>query len=102
MILLQLNTRPQRAFKLLNVIKNLRRWEICSPDISAAIEYCRENIVEMTVEEYEDWFKANFIDVERPKTAPAATTNTRQGATKNGSGTSNPRQQSAVPSIRKL
>ena len=52
------------------MLEGLREWEICSPDVTAAIEFCRERIVEMTVEEYEWWFKERFPKVTRPQTAP--------------------------------
>ena len=54
------------------MLQGLRVWEICSPDVSAAIEYCREQIVDMPIDEYEDWFTENLPKVQRPKTAPAA------------------------------
>lgn len=54
------------------MLKGLRDWEICSPDICAAIEFCREKIVEMSVEEYEEWFMETFPAVIRPQTAPPA------------------------------
>ena len=65
-------TGKQSIYKFLKVLQGLREWEICSPDITASIEYCRERIVEMTVEEYELWFKQQFPKVSRPQTAPPA------------------------------
>lgn len=56
----------------MNVLITLRHWEICSPDISAAIEFCREKIVDMTVDEYEMWFTSTFPKILRPRTAPPA------------------------------
>ena len=52
------------------MLEGLREWEICSPDVTAAIEFCRERIIEMTVDEYEWWFKERFPKVTRPQTAP--------------------------------
>lgn len=63
-------TGKQTIYKFLRVLEGLREWEICSPDVTAAIEFCRERIVEMTVEEYEWWFKERFPKVTRPQTAP--------------------------------
>lgn len=63
-------TGKQSIYKFIKVLEGLREWEICSPDITAAIEFCRERIVEMTVEEYESWFTQRFPKVSRPQTAP--------------------------------
>ena len=57
----------QNAFKFMRVLAGLREWEICAPDISASIEFCREKVVEMTVEEYEKWFHEAFPTVVRPQ-----------------------------------
>ncbi|KAL3889727.1 hypothetical protein ACJMK2_002056 [Sinanodonta woodiana] len=59
-------------YKFMKVLQTLRDWEICSPDVTAAIEFCRERIVEMTIEEYEEWFQQRFPKVTRPQTAPPA------------------------------
>ncbi|XP_076437921.1 coiled-coil domain-containing protein 60-like isoform X2 [Babylonia areolata] len=65
------STSKQSVYKFLKVLESLRDWEICSPDISAAIEFCRERIVDLSVEEYEEWFKSVFPRISRPHTAPA-------------------------------
>lgn len=64
---LQVESGKQSAFKFIRVLAGLREWEICAPDISAAIEFCREKVVEMTVEEYEKWFHDTFPSVVRPQ-----------------------------------
>lgn len=79
----QLKRRPPRMGKLLEVLSGLRPYEICCPDVSAAIEYCRERIVGMSVEDYEEWFMVNFPTVTRPKTAPAAVSSERQKKAQN-------------------
>ncbi|KAL4218126.1 Coiled-coil domain-containing protein 60 [Mactra antiquata] len=61
----------QSIYKFIKILEGLREWEICSPDITAAIEFCREHIVEMTIEEYESWFVQRFPKITRPQTAPA-------------------------------
>ena len=53
----QVESSKQSAYKFLKVLSGLRDWEICGPDVSASIEFCRDKIVEMTVEEYEEWFQ---------------------------------------------
>ena len=53
----------QSAFKLCSVLETLRDWEICSADISAAIEFCREKIVEWSIDEFEEWFQQRFPKV---------------------------------------
>ena len=66
------STSKQSVYKFLRVLEGLRDWEICSPDISAAIEFCRERIVDLSVEEYEEWFRSMFPRIKRPQTAPPA------------------------------
>lgn len=56
--------------KFLKVLSGLQPWQICSPDISAAIEFFRARIIQMSVEEYERWFHQQFPLVYRPETAP--------------------------------
>ena len=62
----QVDSGKQSAFKFLSVLEGLRDWEVCSPDISAAVEFCRQKIVEMSVDEYEEWFQQQFPTV-RPR-----------------------------------
>ena len=57
------------------MLSSLRVWELCSPDVSAAIEFCRERIIEMPVDEYEAWFRENFPQVMRPAVVMATDEN---------------------------
>ena len=59
---LQVESSKQSAYKLLKVLSGLRDWEICAPDVSAAVEFCRQNIVEMSVDEYEEWFQQVMLE----------------------------------------
>lgn len=61
------------CIKFLKALATLREWEICSPDVSAAVEFCREKIAEQSVEDFEKWFKEHFPNVERPPATPLAT-----------------------------
>ncbi|XP_070209322.1 coiled-coil domain-containing protein 60-like [Littorina saxatilis] len=72
------STSKQSVYKFLKVLEGLRDWEICSPDISAAIEFCRERIVDLSVEEYEEWFRSVFPRINRPQTAPAGLRSDRE------------------------
>ena len=72
-------TGKQTIYKFLRVLEGLREWEICSPDVTAAVEFCRERIIEMTIEEYEWWFKERFPKVCRPQTAPPVSKNEKKG-----------------------
>ncbi|XP_021344970.1 uncharacterized protein LOC110444946 isoform X2 [Mizuhopecten yessoensis] len=56
--------------KFIKVLGTLREWEICSPDISAAVEFAREKIIDMSIEDFEAWFQTQFPKVVRPQTAP--------------------------------
>ncbi|ELT98833.1 hypothetical protein CAPTEDRAFT_210878 [Capitella teleta] len=84
----------QSAFKFLKVLTGLRDWEICSPDITAAIEFCRTKIVEMSVDEYEDFFMQQFPMVVRPNTAPPASKHSK------GSGRGSEKAKDIVPRSR--
>jgi len=61
--------------KFQQVLSGLRVWELCSPDVSAAIEFCRQRIIEMPVEEYEAWFHEHFPQVMRPAVVMATDEN---------------------------
>uniref|UniRef100_A0A8D2JF57 Coiled-coil domain containing 60 n=1 Tax=Varanus komodoensis TaxID=61221 RepID=A0A8D2JF57_VARKO len=50
-----LRIRPPTFLKVLG---ELRIWEICSPCISAAVEFLREYIVEMPEEDYKEWLQS--------------------------------------------
>ena len=56
----QVEANKQSGYKFVRVLEGLREWEVCSPDVSAAIEFCREKIIEMPVDEFEEWFKNQF------------------------------------------
>eukprot|EP00057_Strongylocentrotus_purpuratus_P028898 XP_011683372.1 PREDICTED: coiled-coil domain-containing protein 60 isoform X3 [Strongylocentrotus purpuratus] len=70
----KIESRKATPQKFLNVLAGLRHWEICSPDISAAIEFVREKVVGMAVEEFEAWYQAEMPNIARSKSAPPATT----------------------------
>lgn len=61
----QVEAGKQSNFKFIKILAGLREWEICSPDVSAAVEFCREKIVEMNVDEYEKWFGETFPSISR-------------------------------------
>jgi len=42
----------------IKVLSTLRPWELCYPDISAAIEFVRDKVVEMDKHEFETWFQS--------------------------------------------
>ncbi|XP_010009874.1 PREDICTED: coiled-coil domain-containing protein 60, partial [Nestor notabilis] len=41
----------------LKVLDDLRVWELCSPEIAAAVEFVRESIVQMPEEDFSKWFQ---------------------------------------------
>ncbi|ESP03396.1 hypothetical protein LOTGIDRAFT_237703 [Lottia gigantea] len=63
------NVSRQSPYPFIKALGTLRDWEICSPDVTAAVEFCREKIVDMTIEEFEEWFQQQFPTVTRPHTA---------------------------------
>lgn len=65
-----LEGRKISSNQFLKVLSTLRVWEICAPDINAAVEFVREKIVEMSELEFEDWLNAKFPQPPRPVSAP--------------------------------
>ncbi|NXL31149.1 CCD60 protein, partial [Glaucidium brasilianum] len=41
----------------LKVLADLQVWELCSPEIAAAVEFVRESIVQMPEEDFSKWFQ---------------------------------------------
>ncbi|CAB4014816.1 Hypothetical predicted protein, partial [Paramuricea clavata] len=54
----------------LKIMATLRPWEICYPEIAAAIEFVRENIVGFSTVEYDDWFSSWNPIKQRSSSAP--------------------------------
>ncbi|NXP05773.1 CCD60 protein, partial [Thinocorus orbignyianus] len=42
----------------LKALADLQVWELCSPEIAAAVEFVRENIVQMPEEDFSEWLQA--------------------------------------------
>ncbi|NWW46910.1 CCD60 protein, partial [Pedionomus torquatus] len=42
----------------LKALADLQVWELCSPEIAAAVEFVRENIVQMPEENFSEWLQA--------------------------------------------
>ncbi|CAH1248651.1 CCDC60 [Branchiostoma lanceolatum] len=61
-------SRRYSPHQFLKVLSTLRPWELCAPDISSAIEFVREKIVEMPTEDYEEWLGTRLQT--RAKSAP--------------------------------
>ncbi|XP_041058991.1 coiled-coil domain-containing protein 60-like [Carcharodon carcharias] len=59
--------RPHQFLKVLN---GLRNWELCSPDISAAIEFMRDKVVLMPAEDYDSWLQLKLELPKRIQSAP--------------------------------
>ncbi|MGH0176396.1 UNVERIFIED_CONTAM: hypothetical protein FKN15_073644 [Acipenser sinensis] len=57
----------------LKVLSGIRTWELCSPDLSVAIEIVREHIVQMSKEDYEAWLLPRVGLPQRVRSAPAVT-----------------------------
>ncbi|KFV87788.1 Coiled-coil domain-containing protein 60, partial [Struthio camelus australis] len=49
-----LRIRPDTFLKAL---ADLQVWELCSPEIAAAVEFVRESIVQMPEEDFSEWFQ---------------------------------------------
>ncbi|EDO45458.1 predicted protein [Nematostella vectensis] len=72
-----LEGRKASSSQFLKVLSTLRMWEICAPDISAALEFVREKVVGMSEIEYEDWFNMKFPQPQRAVSAPPPRTGQR-------------------------
>uniref|UniRef100_A0A8C3XVB1 Coiled-coil domain containing 60 n=1 Tax=Chelydra serpentina TaxID=8475 RepID=A0A8C3XVB1_CHESE len=59
-----------RPITFLKVLSELRVWELCSPDICAAVEFVRENIVQMPEEDYKAWLQTRVRIPRRAHSAP--------------------------------
>ncbi|KAK1159958.1 coiled-coil domain-containing protein 60-like isoform X2 [Acipenser oxyrinchus oxyrinchus] len=60
-----------RSSHFLKVLSGIRTWELCSPDLSVAIEIVREHIVQMSKEDYEAWLLPRVGLPQRVRSAPA-------------------------------
>ncbi|XP_029427455.1 coiled-coil domain-containing protein 60 [Rhinatrema bivittatum] len=54
----------------LKVLCGLRTWELCSPDLSVAIEFVRENLIRMPEIDYTAWLHSRVILSNRSQSAP--------------------------------
>eukprot|EP00079_Xenopus_tropicalis_P029069 XP_012824143.1 PREDICTED: coiled-coil domain-containing protein 60 [Xenopus tropicalis] len=62
-----------RPSAFLKFLEGLRTWELCSPDVSVAIEFVREHLIQMPLEEYTAWLNARlacFTSTGRVQSAP--------------------------------
>ncbi|XP_053329431.1 coiled-coil domain-containing protein 60 [Spea bombifrons] len=61
-----------RPNAFLKVLGGLCTWELCAPDISVAIEFVREYLVQMPTEDYEAWLNSriNSSPTARVQSAP--------------------------------
>ncbi|XP_054700421.1 coiled-coil domain-containing protein 60 isoform X3 [Grus americana] len=53
----------------LKALADLQVWELCSPEIAAAVEFVRESIVQMSEEDFSEWFQTRVA----PLTAESST-----------------------------
>ncbi|KAJ7309598.1 hypothetical protein JRQ81_007651 [Phrynocephalus forsythii] len=59
-----------RPLTFLKVLGELRIWEVCSPEICAAVEFLRVHIVEMPEEDYREWLQSRVTIPKRARSAP--------------------------------
>ncbi|RMZ93454.1 coiled-coil domain-containing 60-like, partial [Brachionus plicatilis] len=69
-----LSSKKQNDKVFFKVLKSLRIWELISPDVMSAVEFCRDKILEIQVDEFEKWFKSThpdyFVSRQNPASAP--------------------------------
>ncbi|XP_018593337.2 coiled-coil domain-containing protein 60-like [Scleropages formosus] len=63
----RLRAQPQAFLKVLSA---LDPWELCCPDLCAAIEIVREHVVQMTKEDYDTWLQSRVVLPQRAQSAP--------------------------------
>eukprot|EP00795_Rhopilema_esculentum_P008756 gene8756-14782_t len=54
--------RKVSSVQFIKALSILRPWELCHPDISAAIEFVRDKIVAMDKTEFETWFESRLSE----------------------------------------
>ncbi|XP_064322752.1 coiled-coil domain-containing protein 60 [Phalacrocorax carbo] len=59
----------------LKALDDLQVWELCSPEIAAAVEFVRESIVQMPEEDFSEWFQTRVA----PLSAQSSTFNQMAG-----------------------
>ncbi|XP_069789199.1 coiled-coil domain-containing protein 60-like isoform X2 [Narcine bancroftii] len=59
--------RPQQFFRVLHGLQN---WELCSPDISAAVEFVQVKVIQMPAEDYDSWLWSKLDLPKRIQSAP--------------------------------
>ncbi|NXK05479.1 CCD60 protein, partial [Herpetotheres cachinnans] len=47
----------------LKALADLQVWELCSPEIAAAVEFVRESIVQMPEEDFSEWFQTRVAPI---------------------------------------
>ncbi|XP_068767581.1 coiled-coil domain-containing protein 60 isoform X2 [Struthio camelus] len=61
-----LRIRPDTFLKAL---ADLQVWELCSPEIAAAVEFVRESIVQMPEEDFSEWFQTRVTPLRAQSSA---------------------------------
>ncbi|XP_009641182.1 coiled-coil domain-containing protein 60 [Egretta garzetta] len=54
----------------LKALADLQVWELCSPEIAAAVEFVRESIVQMPEEDFSKWFQTRVAPLS-PQSSPS-------------------------------
>ncbi|XP_008116873.1 coiled-coil domain-containing protein 60 [Anolis carolinensis] len=60
-----------RPITFLKVLGGLRIWEICSPDVSSAVQFLREYVIQMPAEDFKKWLRSR-VSIPKPHSAPPA------------------------------
>ena len=66
----KIESRKVTPQKFLDVLALLKPWELCAPDISAAIEFVRDKVVGMTVDDFEGWYQSEVPGICRSQSVP--------------------------------
>nr|XP_060641396.1 coiled-coil domain-containing protein 60 [Anolis sagrei ordinatus] len=58
-----------RPLTFLKVLGGLRIWELCSPDVSSAVQFLREYVIQMPAEDFKKWLRSR-VSIPKPHSAP--------------------------------
>ncbi|KAF7258757.1 hypothetical protein EG68_04177 [Paragonimus skrjabini miyazakii] len=53
------------VFNFTRILRYLTSWELCSPAVSAAIDFVRSRVLDMTLDEYIDWLYSAHPELKR-------------------------------------
>jgi len=80
----KLTSKKMDETAFFKILETLRIWELLSPDVMSAVEFCRERIVEVKIDEFDIWFQSKHPQayVARPESTKGSKTSKPSSAKK--------------------